>query len=291
MAFSTSITPSLSTLMHAAVAVLVFALAGCNPGGQPNAPEAGTTNEAAAAPHSPETAETDSGGVKDWTHETPVGRIVAEHPDTARVFELVGIDYCCDGHQTLADACEQNGTDPDALLAALLAVRPAAGETPGRSWINASLTELVDHIESTHHEYLRRELPRLAEIVDTVARVHADSHPELAEVKAVFQTLVDDIPPHLAKEEAELFPAARKADESGVIDEATRTLAAEIEADHDHVGAALHRLRELTSGFTVPADACALYKQMLAGLLSLEADMHAHVHKENNILLPRLTAR
>ena len=49
-------------------------------------------------------------------------------------------------------------------------------------------------------------------------------------------------------------------------------------------------MRALTRDFTPPADACNTYRALLSGLAELEADMHAHVHKENNILFPRLRA-
>jgi len=39
--------------------------------------------------------------------------------------------------------------------------------------------------------------------------------------------------------------------------------------------------------FVEPVDACAKYREMLAGLAALERDMHQPVHLENNVLLPK----
>jgi regulator of cell morphogenesis and NO signaling len=59
--------------------------------------------------------------------------------------------------------------------------------------------------------------------------------------------------------------------------------------EHDNAGADLAKMRSLTDDFIPRADACNTYRAMLHGLAELEADMHQHVHKENNILFPRAT--
>jgi regulator of cell morphogenesis and NO signaling len=58
--------------------------------------------------------------------------------------------------------------------------------------------------------------------------------------------------------------------------------------DHNAVGAALVTLRTLTQGYQAPAGACNSYRAMLDRLSRLEADVHRHVHEENNILVPRV---
>jgi regulator of cell morphogenesis and NO signaling len=54
--------------------------------------------------------------------------------------------------------------------------------------------------------------------------------------------------------------------------------------EHEHAGEALKKLRELTDEFAPPQWACNTYRAMLDGLRELEANMHQHVHKENNVL-------
>ena len=61
-------------------------------------------------------------------------------------------------------------------------------------------------------------------------------------------------------------------------------------AEHDDAGSALGRIRELTSNFQAPPYACSTYIAMLDGLKALEADLHTHIHLENNILFPRVIA-
>ena len=44
--------------------------------------------------------------------QEPVGRLVAERPERAQVFEEFDIDYCCGGKRTLGDACARRGSIP-----------------------------------------------------------------------------------------------------------------------------------------------------------------------------------
>jgi regulator of cell morphogenesis and NO signaling len=219
-----------------------------------------------------------------------VGQLVARQPAHARVFERLGIDYCCGGKKTLAEACAAKGLDAPTVAAMLGAVD--AGDAPGgRDWTTAPLAELAEHIVRTHHVYLRSELPRLTQIVNKVAAVHGDNHPELHEVRSTFQLLRAELEEHMMKEERILFPLIAQID-AGTFDPATSHCGIErpiqvMEHEHENAGNALTRLRQLTGGYAVPDGACNTYRVMLASLAQLEADMHQHVHKENNILFPR----
>jgi len=61
-----------------------------------------------------------------------------------------------------------------------------------------------------------------------------------------------------------------------------------LEADHDDAGRLLHDMRTLTNGYQTPEDACATYGGLYETLAAMEADIHRHVHLENNILIPEV---
>ena len=154
-----------------------------------------------------------------------------------------------------------------------------------------SLGELTDHIEQTHHVYLRSELSRLDEITEKVASIHGEKDPRLHQVRDTFLALAAEISSHMMKEELILFPMVRQLEAS---DEAPMfhcgTLAnpiRQMEVEHDQVGSALERLRELTDGFTAPEWASNTYRALLDALANLERDLHQHIHKENDVLFPR----
>ncbi len=223
--------------------------------------------------------------------EITVGEMVVEEPGRARVFERFGIDYCCGGKIPLAEACVKRGVDIDAVLESLHKIEADASSEFEEDWSQASMTALVDHIVATHHSYLREEFPRLTKMTERVALVHGERHPELPEVRDVFAALRNELESHMHKEEQVLFPmikqieanAADAAGHCGTIENPIRMM----EQEHDSAGDALGTLRSLTGGFAPPADACNTYHVMLDSLAKLEADLHLHIHKENNILFPR----
>jgi regulator of cell morphogenesis and NO signaling len=57
--------------------------------------------------------------------------------------------------------------------------------------------------------------------------------------------------------------------------------------EHDAAGELLRQIRNASSEYTVPADACTSFKALYQDLKEFEADLHQHVHLENNILFPR----
>ncbi|WP_409426148.1 iron-sulfur cluster repair di-iron protein [Mycobacterium sp. SMC-11] len=222
------------------------------------------------------------------TSDQILGDIVTADPSSTRILSRFGIDFCCHGQRTLGAACAADGVDADELLAALNATSPGQPA----DWADYDDTSLIAHIVSTHHRFLWDEFPRLAELVDKVARVHGPNHGELPRVREVFHQLRGGMEPHLRTEETLLFPQiSLHAGGSGrPLPDEVRTELAENQQEHDNAGHLLAELRELTNGYTVPADACASYTAMLAGLADLESDIHLHVHKENNVLFPRVLA-
>src|SRR6476646_9916752 len=112
------------------------------------------------------------------TLEQTVGQLVTERPSRAKVFETFGIDYCCGGKQPLKQACEKKGIDAAVVLGVLklLDEQQAPAE---RDWSSSNLADLCDHIEATHHAYLKEELRRVQHLADRVAQRHGDHQPHL----------------------------------------------------------------------------------------------------------------
>lgn len=220
-----------------------------------------------------------------------IGDLVVERPARAHVFERFGIDYCCGGSRSLGDACSGAGVAVDMVEEALRESDARDASPDERDWSTESLTHLMDHIVEVHHTYLRTELPFLQETVRKVAQAHDERHPEVLQVERVFEALREELTLHMEKEERILFPAIRQMEEAGPAGTAGRDgLLPPIrmmEQEHDSAGNALRSLRSLTRGYEMPEDGCRTYMVMLDRLKKLEEDLHAHIHKENNILFPR----
>jgi len=219
-----------------------------------------------------------------------VGELVRENPTRSRVFERFSIDYCCGGKVPLQEACRDRGLDPERVAAELAAVDAEPADQTGDP-ATMGLGDLADHIEATHHAYLREELPRLDFMTEKVAQVHGDAEPRLREIRQVFVACRQELEAHMLKEERVLFPMIRELEQAdGPVAFHCGSLANPIrmmEHEHDQAGDAMSRFKELTDGYLPPDWACNTYRAMVDGLAAFERDMHQHVHKENNVLFPR----
>ncbi len=222
------------------------------------------------------------------TTATTLGQLVADRPARSRVFDKLGIDFCCGGKKSLDEACRDKGLDPQSVLQVLLASEDVAAGPTGGGLVDAarmSLTELCDHVEQTHHAYLKDELPRLHAMARKVASVHGERCPWMRDVLEIFEPFMEEMIHHMEKEEGLLFPLIRELEAGADADVAGPIRA--MEQEHDEAGDALARMRALTDDFTPPLGACNTFRATLDALAELESDMHQHVHKENNVLFPR----
>ena len=229
------------------------------------------------------------------SENTTVAELAANSLAAVRVFEKLGIDYCCGGKRPLADVCKDKGYDPD-LVGRELDAAHSAPEVSERDWNAAPLSELIQHIVTIHHDYLRRELPAVQTRLDKVYRVYNERYgPTLLGLPEVFAGLRAELEMHIRKEEMILFPAI--AGTEAAIDAGRPvprtpfgTVANPIhmmEAEHESAGQALASIREITRNFDLPDYACVTYRALIRGLEELEHDLHMHIHLENNILFPR----
>jgi len=218
---------------------------------------------------------------------TTLAEAVDSFPQLTREFERRGLDYCCGGRRTLAEACALIGLDPEATVAELSAAAATSGSA---EWTTMTADVLVDHLEATHHRYLWDEMPRVTALVDKIVSVHGARHPELVEIASCFAHVRADLEPHMLKEERMLFPMIRElATSTGMPSFHCGSLRNPISvmlSEHDAVGDLLARLHRLTNDYTPPADGCASYVACFAAMAEMEADTHLHIHKENNVLFP-----
>lgn len=216
-----------------------------------------------------------------------VGDLVTEREARADIFESLGIDFCCGGRRTLKQACREASVPVCRVLDKLAAADTAAIDAPAVNWSRASMSDLIDNIVSTHHVFLRRELPALYARLDKVCLVHGDGHPELLEIRALFRQLRRELEDHMAKEEIDVFPACKAIElrPGAARKEGLADAIGQLETEHARVGETIHAIRRLSASYAVPKDGCRTYRLVMEGLARLEQNTHHHVHKENNILL------
>lgn len=231
--------------------------------------------------------------MKTITPETTVGEIVRAMPIRSRIFEKLGIDYCCGGKKPLNEVCRGKGLDA-ATVIAMLAALDGAPESRSANPDMMSLSELCDHIERAHHDYLREELPRLDFMTRKVAAVHGADETRLLEVRAIFESFRDKMTSHTKEEEEIVFPKIRQLEnarqDKAEVATGLKDILSRLESEHEGAGAALSRFRELTDNYTPPEWACNTFRAMYDSLERLEKETHQHVYKENNVLFVKALA-
>ena len=223
------------------------------------------------------------------TPETTVRKVVESCPARAAFLEHMGIDQAHDADRTLREACLGQDLSLPTVIDLLLRMdRPdSAGIATDEPY--ATVTELANHIVAEHHEYLRRELPRLQLLLDRVTPSEAVS--SLDQIHAIFESLRSELEEHMAMEEQVLFPLIQEIDwarrHPGGYSGGIERSIAQSEHDHHCFDHAIANLRGLTAGFTPSDSAPPAYRSFLKGLADLEEDMKKHTHLEVDVLLPR----
>ena len=230
--------------------------------------------------------------------ERTVREIAIEHPGSVRVFESLGIDYCCGGKRSLQQACERSGVALEKVVELLAQANKEAAPVGVENWAGAGMDVLTAHIVDQHHAYVRREAPRLAGLLEKVVSKHGAAHGELAAIRELFTAMAEELFAHMQKEENILFPYLARMETAardgrslpaalfGTVEAPISRLL----ADHDDAGELTSRMRALAHDYALPPEACPTYRALYQGLEEFERDLHVHVHLENNILFPRALA-
>ncbi len=224
--------------------------------------------------------------------ESSLGELVATNYRAGAILSAFGLDYCCHGDRTLKQACDQKGINLEDVQSALNASSTETATQLGRfrEW---PLSFLVDYIYTNHHLFLHKMLPIAKAGLEKIARVHAAKHPELAACSRLFNEITEDLHQHLWKEENVLFPYIKALDGQGKLPwpkipfDSVATPIHAMRTEHEREGGHLFRLRELSTNYEIPSDACNTYRATYTQLAELDADLIQHIHLENNILFPK----
>ena len=167
-------------------------------------------------------------------------------------------------------------------------------------WAQESITTLVDHIESTHHEFLKREMPIIENMLDHL-NVHASRHDAelcrtiIAPLLRVFHGLRQELEQHLFKEERILFPYIRQLDafchqqggEPCIPCGTSVGPIQQMEFEHQIAANALREIRELTGNYECPQSSNFLFEACFKKMQEFDLDLTQHMGLENDLLFPR----
>ena len=223
-----------------------------------------------------------------------IRQIVAAQSSAAIVLQRFDIDLCARANSSLGQVCAELQLSVDQVLEKL--ENAACGQKSIPSDLEIySLSRLIQHIVRTHHQYVRRELPRLEAAAHKLAGKHGEKAPHLKKVEKVAEELHAEMFAHLQKEEQVLFPFIAEMDQDSIAvcsppHACFRTVAQPVMmmiSEHESAEGLVAEIRELTDEFTPPQWACPTHIAFCAGLKDFAADLRQHVHLENDFLFPR----
>lgn len=209
---------------------------------------------------------------------TSLGQIAASRAGAASVFQTFGIDFCCHGDRTLADALASQGIAPAPVLAAL----GIATIERFDDWREASTPALIEHIKTRYHAVHMAELPALRDLAAKVEAAHCRNPVVPAGLSKALARLFAEMRLHQQREEVVLFPLLLKGG-GGM----TRNAIQVMRSEHEDHGEALAKIEEITHRRFAPPEACASWRALYLGLAKFHDDLTMHVHLENNVLFPR----
>ena len=224
--------------------------------------------------------------------EQKLATIVTNNHFTVPVLEKYNLDFCCKGKRTLAEACTEKGLSVEAISEEL---EKATTELQSNKmpFTQMNAEQLIGYILIHHHFYVKQSMPTILGHLEKVAAKHGNHYPYMVQVLDIFKEINEEMTAHMYKEEAILFPrikeveALEEAHQHRNLGEGYISAPIQVmEHEHDHAGALLYRIRQLTNTYTPPADACTTFQVCLAELKEFEEDLHRHVHLENNLLFP-----
>lgn len=223
-----------------------------------------------------------------------IGEIVAHNYKTALVFKKNKIDFCCNGNQTVKEACDKKNVNVENLIKELnnVLIIKQNEFIDFNTW---ELDLLIDYIEKTHHRYVSTKINEITPFLNKLVKVHGDKYPYLKEVEMLFEQTSTELINHMKKEENILFPYIKelvnsKLNQEELFEPHFKSVVNPIfmmKNEHQNEGERFEKISELTNNFTPVEGACNTHKITYELLKEFQENLHQHIHLENNILFPK----
>ncbi|MBV4359638.1 iron-sulfur cluster repair di-iron protein [Pinibacter aurantiacus] len=223
-----------------------------------------------------------------------VGEMARRDYRKAEVFKKLGIDFCCGGKKTVEEAAEAAGLDVNLVKEALDKSETVNVGTAQHDFDGWPSSFLADYIVNVHHKYVRESTQLLDELSNRVAYKHGERFTYLPLLRHYVMELLEELHTHMKKEEMILFPFIKQLEQKnagtagscGSFSTVQQPISV-MEDDHNAAGELVKKIKDLTSNFTIPANACNSHNLYFKKLEEFVGDLYQHIHLENNILFPK----
>jgi regulator of cell morphogenesis and NO signaling len=227
-----------------------------------------------------------------------IREIISSQPTAAAILQRFDIDVCAHANHSLREACADLQLSVEQVLDKLADGAAIDAGAPHPDPTEYSASRLIQHIVRIHHQSIRQELPRLAELAQKIAENYAERAPELKTIAMMVEELHAEMAEHILKEEQVLFPYIAQVDEAPLLafrpphpcfTRVGQPVLMMVQ-DHERARLLLTDLRRLTNDFKPPVWACTTFVAFYSGLRGFADTFHEHIRLEDDVLFPRAIA-
>ncbi len=222
-----------------------------------------------------------------------IGQIARSEPAAIKVFQALGIQYCCHGQQEVDSASKAVGISAPDLLARIHQAERTSGGGKG-PWVDPILEGLILHLMRSRETLIHSELPQITSLARSVTQCGNQAQPNAVELAMVVEALAREIESHLTKETAQLFPLIQSIELAYVGKNVNiarprvfRRSVGKMVHQHEKIGYLLSATHRLTDGYDGSSSSCASYQELCGKLRELDREIREEVHLENNVLFNR----
>ncbi len=155
---------------------------------------------------------------------------------------------------------------------------------------------LVKYLK-THHGFIRKNAALIYMRAQKVFYRHCENHPELIAVTEVIFLFLHDLLNHIRKEEfffasiRQMAKAKTHLQMPGNADlKVLNNTIISLQSDQEKALKYLKAIRQFTSNYKIPSDACHSYESLFEKLKVFEEDLILHFRLEKDILFPKAIA-
>jgi len=220
-----------------------------------------------------------------------VDDLVTNNIKAAKVLSKHGIDFFSDGDKPLAEACAEAGITVSSLLQEIADLEKYR-EQGAPDVATLELDKLADYIEEYHHHYTEENILFIRINLSRLVTLYGEAHPELTELKEIFDDLTSRMTVHMNHEKFIVFPYIRQLvqGDGAVKSTVFRSVSSPIqEMTHDHEERAIYlkKIHELTNYYSAPPNTGNAFSLTYAAMRELEKDLYRHITLEDEVLFPR----
>ena len=224
-----------------------------------------------------------------------ISQLTSQHPGYGDILRQYQVDPRFTANLTLTEVCAIHGLNLQDVVNQLQSRDRERKFLDDKTLEGFDIPQLIGYILFTHHAYLDKELPHLADLLGEAIEIDGPNHPELLEILGPFKEFRESTEWHMREEEKNLFPffllLVAPQQSPAMHLEGVENLTQLFKNEEREIELDLERVREKTRSYHVPEGVSQAYKNLFYDLNRMEFELRRHMYVENKILFPKVLNR